>query len=243
MPVLAIQVHFSGRTIKLKSRYCLHNPQGRQPDFRFSTGADRSHIAGSGDIMKHILARLCACLAAGMLAGCEVGVEAPPAATASAEASGEVESTTTAAEQAVQQAPQPRTMAASKGVARGYLQFVEGYRQGYNQAIGEAKPMLVFFTAPWCHFCHQMADEAFTHPQVVSLSEHFVCILVDVDVEPDVCRQFQVSGYPTIQFLSPEGAVLERMVGKQPGHLLMISMQAALQTIARRSYDAEATAR
>ncbi len=94
--------------------------------------------------------------------------------------------------------------------------------------------MLVFFTAEWCQFCHQMADEAFTHPQVVRLSEQFVCILVDADREPEVCRQFQVTGYPTIQFLSPRGVPLERIVGKKPGHQVMMAMQAALQNVARR---------
>ncbi len=118
--------------------------------------------------------------------------------------------------------------------ARGRLPFVEGYQQGYARATAESKPMLVFFTAEWCQFCHQMADEAFTNPQVVRLAEQFVCILVDADREPEVCQQFQVNGYPTIQFLSPRGVPLERIVGKKPGHQVMMAMQAALQNVARR---------
>ncbi|MEX2112686.1 MAG: thioredoxin family protein [Pirellulales bacterium] len=118
--------------------------------------------------------------------------------------------------------------------ARGGMPFVEGYDQGYARALAESKPMLVFFTAEWCHFCHQMADEAFTHPQVVRLAEQFVCILVDADREPAVCQQYQVNGYPTIQFLSPRGVPLERIVGKKPGHQVMMAMQTALQNVARR---------
>jgi len=146
-----------------------------------------------------------ACLGLIALAGCEVGTE--PAASKSAKR--------------------------ARQVARGNLHFVEGFQAGTERAAAEAKPMLLFFTAEWCHFCHQMADEAFTHPQVVGLSEHFVCVLVDADAEPDVCRQFHVTGFPTIQFLSARGAPLERMVGKKPGHQLMMTMQAALQTVAR----------
>ncbi len=118
--------------------------------------------------------------------------------------------------------------------ARGMLPFVEGYERGYARAQAESKPMLLFFTADWCHFCHQMADEAFTHPQVVRLAGQFVCVLVDADREPDVCRQYQVNGYPTIQFLSPRGVPLERIVGKKPGHQVMMAMQSALQNVARR---------
>jgi hypothetical protein len=52
-----------------------------------------------------------------------------------------------------------------------------------------------------------------------------------------------VTGYPTIQFVSPRGALLGRVVGKQPGHQLMMAMQAALQNVARRMGDDEATER
>ena len=98
--------------------------------------------------------------------------------------------------------------------------------------------MLVFFTAPWCEYCQQMAHEAFVQEQVVSLSQRFVCILVDADREPDVCRQFQVRGYPTVQFLSPWGTPLNRIVGKKPGHLVVADMHAALQALARRHVEA-----
>jgi protein disulfide-isomerase len=168
---------------------------------------------------RHVV-RVCALLSASLLAGCEIGVEGTPEPT---------------------QQPAASTGTAKQGarVARGHLRFVEHYADGYSQAVNQGKPMLVFFTAAWCHFCHQMAEEAFTHPQVVSLSEHFVCILVDADAEPDVCRQFDVTGYPTIQFLSPRGAALDRIVGKKPGHQLMMAMQAALQSVARRQSDAD----
>lgn len=152
-------------------------------------------------------------LLAGVLAGCEQAVtevESNPRPTAAAEP--------------------PETAK----VARGHIQFVEGFRRGYEQASRDGKPMLLFFTARWCEYCHQMADEAFVQEQVVSLSERFVCILIDADREPDVCRQFQVRGYPTVQFLSPWGTPLNRVVGKKPGHQLVIEMNAALQALARR---------
>jgi uncharacterized protein YyaL (SSP411 family) len=116
---------------------------------------------------------------------------------------------------------------------RGQLRFVDDYAQGAREAASQRKPMLVFFTASWCHFCHQMADEAFTHPQVVRLSEQFVCVLIDADAQAALCRQFQVTGYPTIQFVSPRGEPIGRIVGKKPGYQVMIGMQAALQQVAR----------
>ncbi len=124
--------------------------------------------------------------------------------------------------------------AASPAVSRGGIEFVAGYHRGYELALEQHKPMLVFFTAEWCTYCHQMEADAFTQEAVVNLSRQFVCVLVDADCEPDVCRDFRVKGYPTIQFLSPRGVPLNRVTGKQPGQQLVMQMQAALQAVARR---------
>lgn len=124
--------------------------------------------------------------------------------------------------------------AGASHVARGRIAFVGGFRHGLQLARDQHKPMLVFFTAEWCHYCHQLANEAFVQDEVVEMSRQFVCVLVDADAEPDVCRQFHVRGYPTIQFLSPRGVALNRVTGKHPGHALVQQMQAALQVVARQ---------
>jgi thioredoxin-like negative regulator of GroEL len=177
-------------------------------------------------------------LLAVLLAGCEVGVEQSPSSVsqpAEPPVDGLVDMAPSGAVDPPSQWKPARAQAGR--VARGNLKFVAGFRQGFEQASAQSKPMLLFFTAQWCHFCHQMAEEAFTNPQVVSLSEQFVCILIDADTDPGVCRQFQITGYPTIQFLSPRGVAINRIVGKQPGHLVMMAMQSALQNVARRSSE------
>jgi len=165
-----------------------------------------------------------ACLCCGLLAGCEIETQPAP-----------------------QQNELAGKQAAAEGrpaqVARGRLRFIEGYERGYSEARRQNKPLMLFFTAEWCHYCHQMADEALANDQVVSLSERFVCVLVDADAAPDVCRQFRVSRFPTIQFVSPQGVVLNRLEGKRPGHQVTIAMQAALQTVARRAEPGGATSR
>ena len=165
--------------------------------------------------MKHPVVLASMLLVAGILMGCDVGIEQPPGAASAPSRSDE-------------------RGAAGARVGRGHLQFVEGFARGRALAARQSKPMLLFFTARWCTYCRQMSAEAFTHPQVVSLSGQFVCVLVDADAEPDVCRHFRVTGYPTVQFLSSRGAPLNRVVGKQPGHQVMMAMQAALQHVARR---------
>lgn len=120
-------------------------------------------------------------------------------------------------------------------VMRGGIKFVSGYHRGYELAKRQQKPMLVFFTAQWCTYCHQMEADAFVQEAVVNLSHQFVCVLVDADAEPDICRDFRIKGYPTVQFLSAHGVPLNRVTGKQPGQQLVMQMQAALQAVARRN--------
>jgi thioredoxin-like negative regulator of GroEL len=114
------------------------------------------------------------------------------------------------------------------------LAFVEGYQAGLARGQSANKPMLVFFTAEWCTFCRQMAEEAFCDGQVTKLADQFVCVLVDADREEQVCRQFNVRGYPTVVFLSPRGTPLNRATGKQSAAQLVIEMHSALQAVARR---------
>ncbi len=128
-------------------------------------------------------------------------------------------------------------------IASGSLRFVDSYERGFNEARRQNKPLLLFFTAQWCHYCHQMADEALTNDQVVSLSERFVCVLVDADTAAEVCRQFHVSRFPTIQFVSPQGMVLNRLEGKRPGHQVTMAMQAALQNLVHRNQASDSKLR
>jgi thiol-disulfide isomerase/thioredoxin len=128
----------------------------------------------------------------------------------------------------------PRDGSAASSDPAGGICFTHGYAQGYREAQAAGKPMLVFFSARWCHYCHEMLREAFTDLRVARLSRQFVCVLVDADVEPEVCREFQVEGFPTVQFISGRGVPLNRLIGKTPGPTLALQMQAALEATAAR---------
>ena len=155
------------------------------------------------------------CLLLGVLAGCEMGADQAPAPQVSA--------------------PPAPAEPARPTVVQGMMRFGEDFQQALAEAQRDGKPLLVFFTAEWCHYCHQMAGEAFVNPQVVDLSQRFVCVLIDADAQAEVCRQFRVSAYPTVQFVSPQGMLLNRMEGKRPSNQVMMAMQTALQASAERT--------
>lgn len=120
------------------------------------------------------------------------------------------------------------------GAAEGSLHFMRGYEAGVRAAMRENRPLLVFFTAQWCHYCHEMADETFTDPRVRQLADRFVCVWVDADREAEVCQALGVQAFPTVQFLSPRGAPLKRLVGKQEAAQLAYAMRATLHAVAGR---------
>lgn len=139
------------------------------------------------------------------------------------------ESTTTL-DQAQSQAAE--AMLQVKTVTKGGIEFVEGLDAGLQVAEATGRPILMFFTAEWCTFCHQMEDDAFRNSEVQALAARFTCITIDADAEPKVCRKFNVSGFPTIQLFSPEGQPLQRLKGRQSAQQLQQGMHAALERFA-----------
>jgi len=109
----------------------------------------------------------------------------------------------------------------------GNLHFVRDPAVGYQTAARHGLPCLLFFTAEWCTYCHQMEAAAFTDDAVGTLANGFVCILIDADREPALCRHYGVSGFPTIQFTAPDGRMLHRLVGRQTAAKLATAMRAA----------------
>lgn len=120
-------------------------------------------------------------------------------------------------------------------VARGAIQFVKGYAKGFSLAKSQERPMLLFFTADWCTYCHQMERDAFVDEAVSALAKRFVCVLIDADQEPEVCEEFHVRGFPTIQFMTSRGVPLNRLTGRRPADQLVNQMEAALEAAAVRA--------
>ena len=134
-----------------------------------------------------------------------------------------------------EQQQQPALPSTPPTVLKGGIAFVERYAPGFEFAKRGERPMLIFFTAKWCGYCHQMVQDAFTDEAVVALSKKFVCILVDADREPEVCQEFDVRGYPTLQFMTSNGVPLNRLTGRRSAQQLLAQMEAALQAAAVRA--------
>ena len=114
----------------------------------------------------------------------------------------------------------------------GKVHFVSDPTTGFRLAAEKNLPCLLFFTAEWCTYCHDMQETAFTDAAVGNLAQGFVCVEIDGDRHEDVCRHYRVRGFPTVQFVAADGRALHRLVGRQTADSLATGMRAAQQRFA-----------
>ena len=108
--------------------------------------------------------------------------------------------------------------------------FLSELTEALAEARQAGKPLLVFFSTEECIYCHQMLENTFHDQQVVRLAENFVCVRVEAGEAPEICKDFHIHAFPTVQFITSDGVPLHRVLGKKEPETLTIQMQVALQT-------------
>lgn len=95
--------------------------------------------------------------------------------------------------------------------------FAINWRYNLSEALKTAKsqqkPIMVDFYTEWCGWCKKLDSDTYTDSAVKKLAEDFICVKLDGDKEQDLVRKYNISGYPTIIFLSPEGTVVKQFAG------------------------------
>ena len=96
------------------------------------------------------------------------------------------------------------------------------WREWGEDAFAEAKaldkPVLLDIGAVWCHWCHVMDTGipgdpvhtgTYSDPAVQErIAKHFIPIKVDNDRRPDINARYNMGGWPTTAFLTPDGDTL-----------------------------------
>jgi hypothetical protein len=89
------------------------------------------------------------------------------------------------------------------------IEWHEWGPDAFRQAKEQNKPILLGISAVWCHWCHVMDETSYSDSEVIRLAnERYVPVRVDNDQRPDVNRRYNLGGWPTTAFLTPEGEIL-----------------------------------
>jgi uncharacterized protein YyaL (SSP411 family) len=111
----------------------------------------------------------------------------------------------------------------------------------FARAEAEDKPILLSISAVWCHWCHVMDETSYSSPDVIAaVNDAFIPVRVDNDERPDVNARYNMGGWPTTAFLTPDGTILTGATYLPP-----VQMVRALEEIASyyRTNRAEIVAR
>jgi thioredoxin-related protein len=105
------------------------------------------------------------------------------------------------------------------------------------EAAEKERNIFVDVTADWCGFCKMMDRDVFSDKEVGSyLNSSFVPVKIDADLAfgSEFSSDYGISGLPTFLVLSPEGELIDRLVGYQGKSDLIQSLEAfetALESI------------
>ncbi|PHQ39788.1 thioredoxin domain protein [Halorubrum persicum] len=79
----------------------------------------------------------------------------------------------------------------------------------FAEADRRDSPVLLSLSATWCEGCHEMDAITYAEPRIAAnINEGFVPVRVDVDRHPRVRERYNMGGFPTTAFLTPEGELL-----------------------------------
>lgn len=98
--------------------------------------------------------------------------------------------------------------------------WIHDPQAGFARAAAEGKPLFVDFFASWCLPCVEMEKGTFIDEELRRfLKEHYVPVKVDCTEETASCEEmverYSIVGWPTFLILSPEGNVIESIVGRR----------------------------
>ena len=120
--------------------------------------------------------------------------------------------------------------------------------QEYSENIisknkGEEKPYFLLFSADWCYWCHQFANNTLVRKDVADyLNQHFINIFIDTDINNAAYVKYRATGLPYAVFLNPDGTLYYQYAGTLYGDnfLAVISEVAAKTGVGKYALGMEA---
>jgi thiol:disulfide interchange protein len=93
---------------------------------------------------------------------------------------------------------------------KGLIPWRSDMDSASRDAIAAKKPLLVEFVASWCPDCHELARECWTQPAFATAMKAYIPVLIDVDAQPDVTKQYGVVAIPRLFVIDPKSGTTLR---------------------------------
>lgn len=82
-------------------------------------------------------------------------------------------------------------------------------KETFQKAQELDKIILLDISAVWCHWCHVMDQTTYSDSDVIALvTKNCVPMKVDRDQRPDIDKRYNMGGWPTTAFLTPNGKMI-----------------------------------
>jgi hypothetical protein len=81
--------------------------------------------------------------------------------------------------------------------------------EAFARARTERKPVLLCIATAWSQSCREMDRTSYADPSIAFvINDAFIPVRVDADRRPDISERYNLGGWPTTAFLTPDGEIL-----------------------------------
>lgn len=101
------------------------------------------------------------------------------------------------------------------------IPWAGSYPLALEAALGEDKPMFVYFSADWCSICSRLERETLADAAVREAMAPYIALRIDVDKQAKMAEKYLVDAIPAIVILNGKGEVIRRTAGFQEAAALV----------------------